>query len=374
MSWWHCLATNQLALQAILMFHPMNALSGDRVKMKNTNSPRGFTIVELMVVVAIIALLISLLVPALASSFASAKATQDQAQVRGVMAGTLQSASDFNDKFVSPDRIARKPYTGGAGNPHYVWGKGERIITWNSTESLCSALIMREYLEPSAFVSPVDVNPYVGAKGQVEEAGGNAVPYNFDCWDPVSASGDIDSTPHGFWDTAFHCDLAPNTNEADHNSYANSMLCGHRLKKWNANQGHDRITWGTRGTRMGATVGEDDYDNSPGLEMLGEDTLYKVHVTHADGSVTTETNFMPVLHYSVARGLPYEDNIYDAEFCEEYFMPGSGQAGCFGAGDNFLTYSNNGYASGSPSQLFPNGMVLDSYAMGKCTWDTDMDY
>jgi prepilin-type N-terminal cleavage/methylation domain-containing protein len=342
--------------------------------MKSTNTHRGFTIVELMVVVAIIALLISLLVPALASSFASAKATQDQAQIRGVMAGTLQSASDFGDKFVSPDLIAREKYTG-SGDPRYMWGKGKRVITWNSTESLCSALIMREYLEPNAFISPVDSNPFVGAKGQVEEAGGNAVPYNFDCWDPVNACNNVGSDPFGFWDTAFHCDLAPNgTDDADHNSYANSLLAGHRLKKWNANQGHDRITYSTRGTRMGATVGDPLYDDSPALEMIGEDTNWKGHMTHADGSVTVETNFVPVLHYSSARGLQMEDNVFDAEFCDEYYMPSSGQTQCFGAGDNFLTFSNNGYASGTPSHLFPAGNVMDSYAMGKCTWDTDADW
>ena len=108
--------------------------------MKRTNNRRGFTIVELMVVVAIIALLISLLVPALASSFASARATQDQAQIRGVMAGTIMSSQDFNDKFLSPDLIARKPYE---QLNHYMWGKGDRVMNWNSTESLCSAIIMR---------------------------------------------------------------------------------------------------------------------------------------------------------------------------------------------------------------------------------------
>ena len=123
-------------------------------------------------------------------------------------------------------------------------------------------------------------------------------------WKPATTFG---RSPHGFWDTAFYCDLKPNAvEEADHNSYANSLLCGHRLKKWNANEGHDRITWSTRGSKDGATVGDPLYDDSPALEMIGEKSLLISHMTHADGSVTRETSFMPVLHYSTARGLPME--------------------------------------------------------------------
>ena len=66
--------------------------------------------------------------------------------------------------------------------------------------------------------------------------------------------------------------------------------------------------------------------------------------------------------------------MFNAEFCDEYFMPSSGMAQCYGAGDNFLTYSNNGFASGSPTQLFPGGNVLDSYVAGRITWDTDGDW
>ena len=340
--------------------------------MKSTSIRRGFTIVELMVVVAIIALLISLLVPALASSFASAKATQDQAQIRGVMAGTIMSSQDFNDKFISPDLIARRPY---APLGQYMWGKGERVINWNSTESLCSAIIMRKYLEPDAFVSPVDVNPYVGAKGQVEEGGGIAVPYDYDCWDPVNAASQVTSDPYGFWDTAFYCDLAPNSSEdTDHNSYASSTLVGHRLKKWTVNSGHDRITWSTRGTKDGALMGNPDYDNAPDIEMIGEETTWKGHVAHADGSITVETSFIPVMHYSTRRGLQVADNIFAAEFYDEYFSPVNNQSANAGAADNWQTYSNNNYASGSAAAIAPSGLVVDAYISSRCSWSTDSDW
>lgn len=342
--------------------------------MKSTNDRRGFTIVELMVVVAIIALLISLLVPALASSFRSARATQDQAQVRGVMAGTIMSGQDFKDKFISPDLICRKPYEAVA-TPMYMWGKGKRVINWNSTESLCSVIIMRNYLEPDAFVSPVDVNPYVGAKGQIEESNGVAVPYNWDCWDPVGATFTANTDPSGFWDTAFYCDLAPNsTEDADHNSYANSTLVGHRLKSWNLNSGYERICWSTRGTKMGAMVGNADYDDSPALEMIGEDNQWIGHVAHADGSISVETSFIPVMHYSPSARRQVVDNIFDAEFDDEYHSPATGSSYKVGAGDNFLTYSNNSYASGNMSPIAPNGLVVDSYLLSRCTWDTDSDW
>ena len=338
--------------------------------MKSTNVRRGFTIVELMVVVAIIALLISLLVPALASSFASARATQDQAQIRGVMAGTIMSSQDFNDKFISPDLIARKPYS---QLGQYTWGKGERVLNWNSTESLVSAIVMREYLEPDAFVSPVDVNPYVGAKGQVEEMGGVAIPYNFDAWDPVNSQAA--SSPEGFWDLGIYCDLEDSGGEtADHNSYANSAIVGHRLKKWSVNSGHDRITWSTRGTRDGALVGAPDYDNCPTLRMMGEENHWEGHMTHADGSVTKETSFIPVMHYSPYTRLQVVDNVFNAEFEEEYHSPATGQAQNVGAADNFQVYCNNNYSSGSASPIAPQGLIVDSYFLSRCTFDIDSDW
>jgi hypothetical protein len=280
------------------------------------------------------------------------------------------SSQDFGDKFLSPDLIARKPYE---QLNRYMWGKGERVIDWNSTESLVSALIMRGYVEPSSFISPVDVNPYVGAKGQIEESGGTPVPYDYACWDPVNACNDINSNPHGFWDTSIYCDLAPNRDDdTDHNSYANSTLCGKRLKKWNANSGYDHICWSTRGTKMGAMVGTPDYDNSFALEMVGDYGRWKGHMAHADGSVSLETSFFPVDHYSSDRGRSVADNVFDAEFQDEYFVSGKGQS--FGAGDNFLTYSNNAYASGSPVAIFPASQAIDDVAIARCTWDTDADW
>ena len=92
---------------------------------------------------------------------------------------------------------------------------------------------------------------------------------------------------------------------------------------------------------------------------------------HADGSVSVETSFIPVMHYSPSNGLQVADNVFDAEFDNEYFSPATGSAYKVGAGDNFLTYSNNGYASGSMSPIAPNGLIVDSYLLSRCTWCSD---
>jgi len=110
------------------------------------------------------------------------------------------------------------------------------------------------------------------------------------------------------------------------------------------------------------------------LEMIGEENLWKGHMTHADGSVTVETSFIPVMHYSTARRLQVVDNVFAAEFEDEYFSPASGQAQNVGAADNFQCYSNNNYASGSPAPIAPNGLIVDSYFMSRCSWDTDSDW
>ena len=54
---------------------------------QNRNGSKGFTLVELLVVMAIIALLLGLLLPALAKARATARQVKDQTQVKQIHQG-----------------------------------------------------------------------------------------------------------------------------------------------------------------------------------------------------------------------------------------------------------------------------------------------
>ena len=69
----------------------------------------GFTLVELLVVMAIIALLIGLLLPALAKARAQAQLTKDQAQVKEIHQSWIVFSRELDGKLPTPGLIDRLP-------------------------------------------------------------------------------------------------------------------------------------------------------------------------------------------------------------------------------------------------------------------------
>ena len=69
--------------------------------MNRSRNPRGFTLVELLVVIGIIALLISILLPSLQRAKAHAQQVACAANLREIYKATLMYSNTFN-QFVMP--------------------------------------------------------------------------------------------------------------------------------------------------------------------------------------------------------------------------------------------------------------------------------
>lgn len=66
---------------------------------RNMTQRRGFTLVELLVVIAVVGLLISVLLPALGSARAAARGAQSASNMRQIVTAFMAYATDYNQKF-----------------------------------------------------------------------------------------------------------------------------------------------------------------------------------------------------------------------------------------------------------------------------------
>jgi prepilin-type N-terminal cleavage/methylation domain-containing protein len=117
--------------------------------MHRSHPSRGFTIVELLVVVSIIALLIGILLPAIGKARDQAKLTQSQANLRQLGQALATYAADWNDRQFTPvddslPAYGNTPYAAvgnfhmlnGAPHPPLVLGYGptsdgpDRLYAW----------------------------------------------------------------------------------------------------------------------------------------------------------------------------------------------------------------------------------------------------
>jgi prepilin-type N-terminal cleavage/methylation domain-containing protein len=327
---------------------------------------RGFTIVELMIVVAIIGLLMALLLPALSSALRNSHAAHDKVVIKGVGMATTNSAADYDDRFVRPSLIARGPFIFRGKNYGYNSGKGLEGKAWDSSENLYSVMIALKYLSPETVYSPVDNNPMGGPKGDVEELGaGGVVAYDHSQFDPGNPANNPFDSPDGYWDTNFYCQL--DDEEADMASYAHQTLAGRRYNKWMGSTRTIHPLYSTRGVTSEADVsldamtdglpmeGSDGYRFSPVLEMLGPIKTWNGHVFQSDGTVANSDNFIEFKHYTTGLedgggySKPLPDNMFECEFTQEWSPEenAGGDTYGHGASDNFLSYSNNANAEQS---------------------------
>ena len=233
------------------------------------NRRHGFTLVELLVVMAIIALLLGLLLPALARARATARQVKDATQLNQIHKAWQTLSVNADGKFPIPGDINR------LGT---IPGRGDIDYGLNNHANMHSAVIAQNAISPQLLYCPAEASALVAVKSD----------YNFSSYDPIDDQ---------YWDPTFQVDLENLSNT----SYGTSLLRGRRFtKEWQQSLSSDFAIIANRGPGQGA--GEtsviqgglgDVYKESITLRIHGGIAEWNGNVCYNDGHVVFERSMAP---------------------------------------------------------------------------------
>ncbi len=322
---------------------------------QNRQGSKGFTLVELLVVMAIIALLLGLLLPALAKARATARQVKDQTQVKQIHQGWITASNDTQGVYPLPGEINRLAVATTAGNQELP-GRGAFNELYNDHANLHGAMIGRGFVNAQILVSPAEVNAKVVACSTYNM---NRIDPSRDCyWDPCKAADAGSVTINGPF-TGFQADLTRQCNT----SYAVMPLDKSRRRntEWR-NSGNSRFAiLGNRGVKAGATTGN-DYLNSKTLLIHGGVKEWDGNIGYNDNHVEFGRSFFPENLATISNGTTGAAEVLDNLFKND--------SGSFTVSqrnkDCWLVIQKTAKPNANPADT-----INDEAGNGFCTWDTD---
>lgn len=245
---------------------------------------RAFTLVELLVVMAIIALLLGILLPALARARKNAQQVKCATQVKEIHKGWITESNNDSgqQRYPTPGEVNRLAVAG-----QNIPGRGDFNEVKNSHQNMYAVCIAKQLFSPALLVSPAETSSKVGV----------CTNYNYSAYKPAEDrywDGDTPDGGGGGGVANFRITGSNDLLTASATSYAALPLANNerRRREWRQSGNSKFVVLGNRGVKNGSTT-PNDYKASETLRIHGDKDQWEGNLCHNDNHVAFERTFSP---------------------------------------------------------------------------------